>query len=109
MTKLTHVERERTIGMLKASVTPLIVAKRFRFHVRTIGRLKNCFQQIGTTPHRPCPGRRRVSTRRQDRDIQTSHLCKQFHLESVIARISQGIHNPKIRAQTVRNLFKKYV
>ena len=28
MTKLAHVERERAIGMLKANVTPLVVAKR---------------------------------------------------------------------------------
>ena len=47
VTKLAHVERERAIQMLKARVTPLIVAKQFRCHVRTIGRLKNRFQQIG--------------------------------------------------------------
>ena len=108
VTKLAHVERERAIGMLKADVTPLIVAKRFRCHVRTNGRLKNRFQQIGTTSHRPRPGRRRVSTRRQDRDIQTSHLCNRFHLESVTARTSQVTHSPKIRAQTVRNRLKRF-
>ena len=59
---MTHVERERAIEMIKANVTPMVVAKRFRCHVRTIGRLKNRFQQIGTTSHRPRPGRRRVST-----------------------------------------------
>ena len=64
MTKLAHVERERAIGMLKANVTPLIETKRFRGHVRTIGRLKNHFQHIRTTSHRPRPGCRRVSTRR---------------------------------------------
>ena len=95
--------------MLQANVTPVVVAKRFPCHVRTIGRLKNCFQLIGTTSHRPRPGRRRVSTRRQDRDIQTSHLCSRFHLESVTARTSQGTHNPQIRAQTVRNCFKTFV
>ena len=109
MTKLAHVERERAIGMLKANVTTLIVAKQFRCHVRTIGCLKNRFQQIGTTSHRTRPGRRRVSTRRQDREIQTSHLRNRFHLESVIARTSQEIHSPKIRAQTVRNRFKRFV
>ena len=109
VTKLAHVERERAIGMLKANVTPLLVAKRFWCHFRMIGRLKNRFQQFGTKSHRPRPGRRRVSTRRQDRDIQTSHLCNPFQLESVAARTSQGTHNPKIRAQTVRNCFKRFV
>ena len=89
------MEGERAIGMLKANVTPLIVAKQFRCHVRTIVRLKNRFQQFGTTSHCPRPGRRRVSTRRQDRDIMTSHL------ESVTARTSQGTRNTIIRAQTV--------
>ena len=109
MTKLAHVERERAIGMLTANVTPLVVAKKFWCHVRAIGRLKNRFQEIGTMSHHPRPGRRHVSTRRQDRDIQTSHLCNRFHLESVTARTSQGTHNPKIRTQTVRNRFKRFV
>ena len=63
MTKLAHVERERAIGMLKANVTPLVVVKRFRCHVWTIGRLKNRFQQIGTASHRPRPRHRRMWTR----------------------------------------------
>ena len=75
MTKLAHVERERAIGMLKANVTPLIVAKRFRCHVRMIGRLKNRFQPVGTTSHRPRPGCRCVSKGRQDQATQMSHLC----------------------------------
>ena len=65
MTKLAHVEHERAIGMLQANMMPIIVAKQFRWYVRTIRRLKNRFQQIGTS-HRPRPGRLRVSTRRQD-------------------------------------------
>ena len=109
VTKLAHVERERAIGMLKANVTPLIVAKQFRCHFRMIRRLKNRFQQIGTTSHRPRPGRRRVSTRRQDRDIQMSHLFNRFHLESVTARTPQGTHKTNIRAQTVSNRFKSFV
>ena len=109
MTKLAHVERVRAIGIIKANVTPLVVAKQFRCLVRTIGRLKIRFEQIGTTSHRPSPGRRRVSTQRQDRDIQTSQLCNRFHLESVTARTSQGTHNPKIRAQTLRNRFKRFL
>ena len=107
--KIGTCRNERAIGMLQANVTPLIVAERFRCHVRTIGRLKNCFRQIGTTSHRPRPGRRRVSTRRQDRDIQTSHLCNRFYLESVTARTAHGTHITKIRAQTVRNRFMKFV
>ena len=109
MTKLAHVERERAIGMLKANVTPLIVAKRFRCYVRTIERPKIRFQQIGKTSNHLRPERRGVSTRRQDQAIQTFHLCNRFHLESVTAKKSQGTHNPKIRPQTVRNRFRRFV
>ena len=56
VTKVAQVERERAIGMLQANVTPLVVTKLFRCHVRTIGCLKNRFQQSGTTSHRPRPG-----------------------------------------------------
>ena len=57
VTKFAHVERERAIGMLQAKVTPLIVAKRFQCHVRTIRRLKNRFRQIGTMSHSLGPER----------------------------------------------------
>ena len=86
MTKLAQLELERAIKMLKANLAPLIVAERFRCKIKTIGRLKNRFRQIGTTSHRPRPGHRRVSTRRRDRATQTSHLCNRFYLESVTAR-----------------------
>ena len=106
MTKLTHVEREYAIGMLQSNVTPLIEAKQFRCHTRTIGRLKNRFQQTGTTSYRPRPGRTHVSTRRLDRDVPTSHLCNRFHLDIITARTYQGTHYPRISAQTVRNRFQ---
>ena len=93
MTKVTHVERECAIGMLQANVTPLVVAKQFRCHVRTFGRLKNRFKQTWTTSDRPHTGRPRVLTRRQDRGIPTSHLCNRLYLETVSARTYPGTHN----------------
>ena len=99
MTKLTPAKRERAIGMLHATVTPSVVAKQFRCHDRMIGRLKNRL----TTSDRPRPGRPRVLTRRQNRDIQTSHLRNRFHLETVTARTYPRNHNPRISAQTVIN------
>ena len=62
MTQLTPVERERSIGMLQANVSPSVAAKQIRCHVRMIGRLKNRFQQTWTTSDRPRPGRRHVLT-----------------------------------------------
>ena len=107
VTKLTHVERERAIGMLQANVTQSVAVKHFRCHVRTIVRLNNHFQQTWTTSDSPRPGRRRVMTRRQDRDIWTSHLCYGFYLETVTARTYPGTHNPWVSAKTVRNRFQE--
>ena len=104
MTKLTPVERIRSIGMLLANLTPPAVAKQFRCHVRTIGRLKNRFQQTWTTSDHPRPGRPRVFTRRLDRDIQASHLRNQFHLEPVTARTTKALI---ISAQTLKNRFQE--
>ena len=73
------------------------------------GRLKNRFQQIWTMSDRPSPGRPRVLTRRQDRDIRTSHLCNRFNLETVTARAYLGTHNPCVSAKTVRIIFKTFV
>ena len=63
------MERERAIGMLQANVTTSVAAKQFRSHVRTIGRLKNRFQQTWTTSDRRRPGRPRALTQGHDRDV----------------------------------------
>ena len=107
VTKVTHVERECAIEMLQANVTPSVAAKQFRCHVRRIGHLKNRFQQTWTTSDRPRAGRDRVSTRRQDRDIPTSHLCNRFYLETVSARLYPRTDNPRIGAKIVRNCFQE--
>ena len=108
VTKLAHVEHERAIGMLKANVTPLIVAKQFRCRVRTVGPLQNRFQQIGTTSHRPRPGRRR----RRDVKIETSRrlICAIDFIwsQSQLGHPKELIIK-KNGAQTVRNRFKRFV
>ena len=81
MTKFAHVERERAIGMLQANVTALIVAKRFRCHVGTIGRLKNRFDKLG---QRQTVCVQDANVCRRDVTIETSRrliLCNRFHLE----------------------------
>ena len=47
MTKLTHVERESAIGMLKANVTPLIVAKQFRTMLGRLDVLRILSNKLG--------------------------------------------------------------
>ena len=74
MIKLAHVERERAKGMLKCHVTPLVVAKRFRCHVRTIGRLKIVLNKLGQRHNARAQS---VDVYRRDVKIKTSrrHIC----------------------------------
>ena len=109
VTKLAHVERERAILMLTANVTPLVVAKRFRCHVRTIGRLKNRFPRNWDNV---TPSASRASTC-VDARSRSRHADVSF-VQSILSGVShsqdiQGTHNPKIGTQTVRNRFKRFV
>ena len=65
MPTLTHIERERAIGMLQANMVSSVIAHQFRCHVRTIERLRDRSRQTGTTSDRPRPGRPRVTRRRR--------------------------------------------
>ena len=106
MTKLAHVEHERALGMLKANVTPLVVAKDFGAILGRLEILRIVSNELG---QRHTFHVQDVDLSQPDVKIQTSHLCNQFHLESVTARTSQVTHNPKIRDQTLRNRFKRFV
>ena len=43
MPKRTHVEREKAIRMLQATVTPSVTAQQFRYHARMIECLRKRF------------------------------------------------------------------
>ena len=109
MPRLTPIERERSIGMLQANVTPLIIAQQFRCHVRTIERLGKRFWQTGTTSDLHGQGRPHVTTRHQDQHVQMSHLSNRFLPATMTARTTPGTHNPRISTQTVRNRLRENV
>ena len=79
------------------------LAQQFRRHIRMIGRLKNHFRQTGTKSDRPRQWHHRVTTRRQDRYIWTTHLRNRFRSVTAAARTIQGAHFPRISTQTQSN------
>ena len=72
----------------------------------TITRLMSQLRQTGSTSDRSRSGRPRETTLRQDRHIRLIHIRDRFVPATVAARQTQGRHNPRISAQTVRNRLK---
>uniref|UniRef100_A0AAZ3NR99 Tc1-like transposase DDE domain-containing protein n=1 Tax=Oncorhynchus tshawytscha TaxID=74940 RepID=A0AAZ3NR99_ONCTS len=58
---------------------------------------------------RPRSGRPRITTPAQDRYIRTSHLRDRYRMATTTARVTPGMHNPSMSAQTVRNRLREAV
>uniref|UniRef100_A0AAZ3PA60 Transposase Tc1-like domain-containing protein n=1 Tax=Oncorhynchus tshawytscha TaxID=74940 RepID=A0AAZ3PA60_ONCTS len=76
------------------------VARAINCNVHIVRRLRQCYKETGRTADHPRSGRPRVTTPAQDRYIQTSHLRDRFRMATT-ARVTPGMHNPSISAQTV--------
>ena len=100
---MAHVGRERAIGMLQANMTQLMVTKRFRCHVRTIGRLKNSSDKLG---QRHTVRLQDVDVRRRYVKIETSRrlICA---IDFIWSQSQQG-HSKELIIQTVRNRLKRF-
>jgi transposase len=78
------------------------VARAIHCNVRTVRYLRQRYRETGRTADRPHSGRPRVSTPAQDRYIRTSHLRDRYRMATTTARVTPGMHNPSINAQTVQ-------
>uniref|UniRef100_A0AAZ3SN77 Transposase Tc1-like domain-containing protein n=1 Tax=Oncorhynchus tshawytscha TaxID=74940 RepID=A0AAZ3SN77_ONCTS len=96
----THL-RERALGMLQGGMRTAAVARAINCNVRTVRRLRQRYRETGWTADSPRSGRPRITTPTQDRYIRTSHL--RDRMATTTARVTPGMHNPSISAQTVRN------
>ncbi|XP_071208047.1 uncharacterized protein, partial [Salvelinus alpinus] len=94
---------ERALGMLQGGMRTADVARAINCNVRTVRRLRQRYRETGRTADHPRSGRPRVTTPAQDRYIQTSHLRDRYRMATTTARVTPGMHNPSISAQTVRN------
>jgi transposase len=74
MPQMTHVLRERAIGMLTAGMSTRDVARKCNVNFSTISHLKHRFREFGSTSNRPHNRRPRLTTLQQLRClIKISH------------------------------------
>ena len=83
------------------------VARAINCNVRTVKCLRQSYRETGRTAYRPRSGRRRVTTPAKDRYIRTSHLRDRYRMATTTARVTLGMHNPSISAQTARNRLRE--
>uniref|UniRef100_A0A674BTZ1 Transposase Tc1-like domain-containing protein n=1 Tax=Salmo trutta TaxID=8032 RepID=A0A674BTZ1_SALTR len=93
--------------MLQGGMRTADVARAINCNVRTVRRLRQRYRETGRTADRPRSGRPRVTTAAQDRYIRTSHLRDRYRMATTTARVTPGIHNPSISAQTIRNRLRE--
>uniref|UniRef100_A0A8C4RBW6 Transposase Tc1-like domain-containing protein n=1 Tax=Eptatretus burgeri TaxID=7764 RepID=A0A8C4RBW6_EPTBU len=100
MPRLSNIQCERAIGMLNTGTSVTDVARVMGCSRQTIHNLQTRLHQTGTTADRPCPGRPRVTSRAEDRQIVFRHLRNRF-----VTATSTGneLFGGRVTAQTIRN------
>ena len=107
MPKVPDHLRERALGMLRGGMRTADVASAINCNVLTVRRLRQRYRETGWTADRPRSGRPRVTTPAQDRYILTSHMRDRYRMAIITAKVTPGMHNPSISAQTVRNRLRE--
>ena len=98
--------RKRALGMLQGVMRTADVARAINCNVRPVRRLRQHYRETRRTADCPRSGRPRVTTPAQDRYIRTSHLRDRYRMATT-ARVTPGMHNPSISAQTVHNRLRE--
>ena len=98
---------ERALGMLQGGMRTADVARAIYFNARTVRRQRQLDRETGQTADRPRSGRPRVTTPAQEWYIRTSHLRDRYRMATTTARVTPGMHNHSISAQTVRNRLRE--
>ena len=105
MPRLNEAERLRAVGILEAGMTQVDVAMRLGVHFNTVYRLWRRYQQSNSVRDRPRSGRPRVTSRRQDNFIRTTHVRNRFQPASVTSRSIPRLR--RISPRTVRNRLRE--
>ena len=98
---------ECALGMLQGGMKTEDVARAINCNVRTVRRLRQRYRETGRTADCPRSGRPHITTPAQDRYIRTSHLRDRYRMATTTARVTPGMHNPIISAQTVHNRLRE--
>ena len=98
---------ERGLGKLQGGMRTADVDREINCNVRTVRCLRQRYRETGRTADHPRSGRPRVTTPAQDWYIRTAHLRDRYRMATTTARVTSGMHNPSISAQTVRNRLRE--
>ena len=90
--------------MLEAGASMEDVAAQVGSSMQAVRSLRRRFVQTGSMEDLPHSGRPCVTTLAQDHYILNQHLRNHFLTASATASVTPGTHNPRISAQTIRNL-----
>ena len=101
MPRLSEDQRERALGMVQGGTSQSQVARIFRVHPSTIGRLVERHQHTGSVHDRPRPGQRHVTTPRQNWQIRRHHLRDRFRTATMTASNTIGRHGRPIHPMNV--------
>ena len=102
MERLKEAQRHRAIGMVEGGLSFHEVARRMGCSHQTIKKLVERNDTTGSVSDRQCPGRQKVKSQRQDRNIVLSHLPNRFRTAVKMGQETVGINNQSISASTVR-------
>ena len=78
MPRLSPEERTRTLAMLECGQTEEQIARRFHVSCSTVTRLIRRVRVTETVADRPCSGRPRITTVRQDNYVLQRHIRDRF-------------------------------
>ena len=107
MSKVSSHLREHALDMLQGGMRTADVARAMNCNVVTVRRLRQRYRQTEWTADCPRSGRPRVTTPAQDWYIRTSHLWDRYRIATTTARVTPGMHNSSISAQTVCNRLRE--
>ena len=99
--------RDRALGMLQGGMRPADMARAINCNVCIVRRLRQHYRETGRTADHPRSGRPRVTKSAQDRYIRTSHLRDRYRMATTPARVTPGMHNLSVSAQTVCNRLRE--
>ena len=105
MPRLSLADRHQAIGMMQAGMSQGEVAAHFQCHRNTISALVRRQRERNDVTDRPISGRPRVTTARQDRWIQRTHLRNRRLTAADTAGVIPG--NRRIHPITIRRRLRE--
>ena len=96
MPRLRQNDRERAVGMVQAGITHQAVEDHFNVSRITISRLIIRLRQTDRTNDRPCSGKSRVTSQREDRYLRLIHLRNRMITTEDTARRTPGLANVRM-------------